>query len=44
MSEKGISLEELLINKFPKKQIRMQFTKKWKEQYLQEGLQLSDIK
>ncbi len=43
MSENSISLEEMLPNNFPKKQIRKQFTKKFKEQYLQNGLQFFDV-
>ncbi len=39
MSEHSISLEEILPKNFPKKQIHTQFTKKFKEKYLQDGLQ-----
>lgn len=44
MSEKGVSLEELLLQiNIKKSDIDYQFTKKWKEQRLQEGLQNSII-
>lgn len=43
MSGNSISLEEILPKTFSKKQIHTQFTKKFKEKYLQDGLQFFDM-